>query len=95
MIAVTVAFRLRPGRMPDFLPLMIENARISRRAEPGCHDFDVCRGEAPDSVFLYETYEDEAAFRAHLQSGHFRSFDAAVSDMVADKTVRIYGEVIR
>lgn len=90
--ALTVAFTLHPGRLADFLPLMRENARQSLAAEPGCRVFEVARpaAGAPDAVFLWEVYDDRAAFDAHLASDHFRAFDAATAPMVAGKTVAFY-----
>lgn len=89
MYVVTVGFDIQPARLAEFLPLMRENARASVENEPGCRQFDVCIDPArPASVFLYEVYDDRAAFEVHLASAHFRRFDAAVRDMVANKTVR-------
>lgn len=93
MYAVTVTFTPAPDAMERFLPLMVENARASLQNEPGCLQFDVCCGA--DSVFLYEVYTDRAAFEQHLASAHFRSFDAAVADLVAEKVVHTFDEVIR
>jgi (4S)-4-hydroxy-5-phosphonooxypentane-2,3-dione isomerase len=94
MYAVTVWFKIKEGRQDKFLPLMIENAKLSLQDEPGCSQFDVCTDPArPDDVFLYEIYDDEAAFKAHLQTPHFKSFDANVSDMIAEKTVWTYPKV--
>ena len=93
MFVVTVLFRIKPQRLDEFLPLMIENARASRADEEGCQQFDVCRDE--DTVFLYEVYDDRAAFDVHLNTQHFLAFDAAVSDMVLEKQLRVYDEVIR
>lgn len=95
MYAVTVQFTLKSGQQEAFLPLMVENARTSLLEESGCLQFDVLRGGAADVVFLYEIYEDRAAFDLHLQSAHFKSFDAAVGDMVADKIIQTFDEVIR
>jgi quinol monooxygenase YgiN len=95
MFAVTVTFTLKPGTRDTFLPLMVENASTSLRDEPGCRQFDVCLGDDPATVFLYEIYDDGAAFTAHLESAHFQSFDTAVADMIATKTVHQYSEVIR
>jgi len=95
MFAVTVTFALKSGARAEFLPLMVENAAASVRDEPGCHQFDVCLGDDPDMVFLYEIYDDGSAFEAHLQSAHFKSFDAAVAGMIANKTVHQFSEVIR
>jgi quinol monooxygenase YgiN len=79
-----------------FLPLMRDNAATSLRDETGCHLFDIATDPGrPDEVFLYELYTDAEAFRLHLLSAHFAAFDAAVSDMIAQKDVRTYAEVIR
>lgn len=93
MYAVTVTFRIEPSKMEAFLPLMLNNARMSRDSEVGCLQFDVCR--EGDEIFLYELYTDRAAFDLHLASDHFKSFDAAVGDMIASKEVRLFDEVLR
>ena len=90
MFVVTVDFEVHPLRLADFMPLMIENARTSRDEEPGCRQFDVCTDAAnPGAIFLYEVYDDRAAFDAHLESEHFKRFDAAVADMVTSRTLRM------
>ncbi|MEM5584597.1 MULTISPECIES: putative quinol monooxygenase [unclassified Roseibium] len=94
MFAVTVMFKIRQGQADAFLPLMSENATISLKTEPGCRQFDVCSDPArPDEVFLYELYDDEAAFKTHLATPHFKSFDAAVTDMISGKTVLTFTKV--
>ncbi|MHA3980726.1 putative quinol monooxygenase [Halovulum sp. GXIMD14794] len=90
MYVVTVTFEPHAGQMEAFLPHMLENARRSLEDEPGCHRFDVCLSEDRNSVFLYELYTDLAAFMAHVETAHFKSFDVAVADLVRHKTVRIY-----
>ena len=96
MFAVLVTFAIKPGRMPDFLPLMRDNAQTSVREEPGCRQFDVLTtATATDEVVLYELYDDRAAFDVHLASDHFRAFDAATADMIADKDVRLFETVLR
>ena len=88
---VTVLFEIAADRFAAFLPLMQTNASTSVRDEVGCLQFDVCTDDAsPDQVFLYEVYIDRAAFDAHLQSPHFKSFDAATADMIRAKTVRTF-----
>jgi quinol monooxygenase YgiN len=92
--AVCVTLQIEPGRMDAFMPLMRANAAASLRNEAACHQFDVARDAArPDEVFLYEVYTDAAGFDAHLQTDHFKQFDAAVADMVAQKDVRTYAQV--
>lgn len=89
MYVVVVDFKIKPESLAEFMPLMLENARASRETEPGCRQFDVCVDPADKSrIFLYELYDDRAAFDAHLATAHFKRFDAAVAPMVAAKAVR-------
>ena len=74
--AIIVDFVLVPGKRSEFRRLVDRNARISSTAERGCRHFDVLESrEEADRVLLYEVYEDEAAFEAHVQSRHFDEFD--------------------
>ena len=94
MYVVTVEFVAKPERAEVFREAMVENARTSREHEPGCRQFDVCGDPADRSVvFLYEVYDDRAAFDAHCSSAHFLAFDDRVRDWVARKTVRIYEHI--
>jgi len=89
MYVIVVDFEVRPDRLAEFLPLMKANADSSVHNEPGCQQFDVCTDpDTPHHIFLYEIYDDRAAFDAHLASPHFRHFDQATRDMVVSKTVR-------
>lgn len=91
MYVITVDFTIHREHLATFMPLMLENARISRETEAGCCRFDVCRDLAqPEHVFLYEIYDDRAAFDVHLGAAHFKAFDGAVRTMVADKAVHAY-----
>lgn len=94
MIAVIVWFEVRPDSGPAFLDLVRQNAHASVRDEPGCRRFDVCADpDRPGDVFLYELYDDKAAFEAHMTTPHFISFDADSAPFVLSKTVRTYAEV--
>lgn len=94
MYCVTVLFTLKPGAAERFVPLVRDNAAQSLLQEPGCHRFDVCHDPGqPDKLFLYELYEDRAAFEAHLGTAHFKAFDAASAGFVAEKQVSAYGRV--
>ncbi len=88
---ITVEFRLKPGTRDDFRPLMDENALASVRDEPGCRRFDVLQPAGqPDLIFLYEIYDDRAAFDAHVRSPHFQKFQAESERFVAGKSVIEY-----
>ncbi|MGC6453580.1 MAG: putative quinol monooxygenase [Candidatus Puniceispirillaceae bacterium] len=91
MYVIIVDFEIEDGTLGPFLALMTENAAASLRDEPGCRQFDVCQDpDNPGQIFLYELYDDRAAFEAHLGMPHFKSFDAATKDMIRSKTVRAY-----
>lgn len=96
MFAVTVEFHIETDKLPVFLDQLQRNAADSLEREPGCTLFDVCTdGTRPGEVFLYEIYTDAAAFDTHLKSSHFKSFDAAVTDMVLSKKVKTFDKVAR
>jgi (4S)-4-hydroxy-5-phosphonooxypentane-2,3-dione isomerase len=89
--AVIVEFRLHADRAEAFARAVLDNARASLAAEPGCRVFDVCRDPADATRFLlYELYDDEAAFRAHLATPHFESFDQEVKTWVMHKAVQAF-----
>lgn len=94
MYVVAVTLKIDPAHREAFRGLMQTNAETSLQVEPGCRQFDVCRDSAePDTVFLYEVYDDRAAFDAHLASAHFKTFDAAVAQMVLAKQINTFDQV--
>ena len=94
MYIVTVEFVAKPERAEAFRAAIVDNASASRRNEPGCRQFDVCSDPGDRAVvFLYEVYDDRAAFDAHRASAHFLAFDDRVRDWVDRKTVRTYERI--
>lgn len=86
MFVVTVRFTVTLGCESRFLQRVIRQAQDSLAGEAGCRRFDVCRSERdPSQIFLYEIYDDAAAFADHLQSPHFRAFEAGTRAWVAGK----------
>ena len=90
---VTVVFRPRPEHRVAFRAAILENAAASVKDEPGCSVFDVCESKDGHEIFLYEIYDDEAAFKAHLATAHFKSFDAKAGPWVAEKRVITYNRL--
>lgn len=89
-LVVLVEFRLHPGMAATFRPIVLANARASVRDEPGCRRFDVLtpeRGSDPDTFWLYEIYDDPAAFDAHLATPHFKAFAEASAPLIASRRV--------
>jgi quinol monooxygenase YgiN len=72
---VTVDFGTAPENFDRFKQIMNENAKASVTNEPGCRQFNVYEvASAPNHLFLFEVYEDDAAFQQHVNSAHFKHF---------------------
>jgi len=88
MYVITVTFHVKPAHREEFLREMRMNAASSLRLEPGCRHFDVCVSPRdPCTVFLYELYDDRAAFDAHLASDHFQAFNRVTAGWIESKEV--------
>ncbi len=86
--AVWVQFDVKPGMLPAFLDAARLDAQGSVGNEPGCHRFDILQDpEVPNRVYFYEVYEDEAAFAAHREMPHFKTYFTTSEPMVAAKSV--------
>jgi (4S)-4-hydroxy-5-phosphonooxypentane-2,3-dione isomerase len=86
---VVVDLDIGPDDLNVFMPLLRANAAASLRCEPGCRQFEICRdASSPGTMLLYEVYDDEAAFAAHLVSPHYLDFDSATGGMIRSKGVR-------
>ena len=58
----------------------------SVREEPGVLAiYAVAEKENPSKLRFFEMYADEAAFRAHIDSPHFKKFRATTQDMVVSR----------
>jgi (4S)-4-hydroxy-5-phosphonooxypentane-2,3-dione isomerase len=89
MLVIVVEFHIQPAHVADFRRAIVANARQSLSDEPGCHRFDVCEDpKDPRRIFLYELYDDERAFAAHLQSPHYLRMSAETAAWVSAKAVR-------
>ena len=89
MFVVVVDFEVKREDAEAFRELVLAQARNSLELEEACHVFDVAQPpDEPERFFLYELYDDEAAFQAHLESAHFLDFNAKVEPMTVSKEVR-------
>jgi quinol monooxygenase YgiN len=87
-LVILVEIVTKPGAEAAFAAAIGANAVASNR-EPGCRRFDVCTDPAsPGKVTLYEIYDDEAAFEAHMRTPHYLEFAAASKPLVETIAVR-------
>ena len=90
MLLVAVTFTIVPERAEAFRDRVRRQAADSL-GEPGCRRFDVwCDTDDCCRVFLFEIYDDRAAFDAHLGTPHFRDFDAAVGPWVQERKIDLW-----
>jgi quinol monooxygenase YgiN len=90
MFVVCVEFEIEPNQTDVFMTAARINAEQSFNQEVGCQQFDVCQDrDFPNSVFLYEVYDDEAAFETHKLTQHYVSFNQAIVGMVVNKSIRL------
>jgi quinol monooxygenase YgiN len=71
---LAVKWTIREGELDAVLAALRPLAEASR-AEPGCLMYQAHRDpERPNVLFLYEQYADEAAYKAHADSEHFKQY---------------------
>ncbi|MEM1365364.1 MAG: putative quinol monooxygenase [Pseudomonadota bacterium] len=91
---VSVRFDVWETHVEDFQAAVTGQAQASLE-EDGCSRFDVWTDERePTCFYLYEVYDDRAAFDVHLSTPHFASFDAKIADWVTAKRVETYGAAL-
>jgi (4S)-4-hydroxy-5-phosphonooxypentane-2,3-dione isomerase len=79
-----------PAERENFLAAIKENGAAAAK-EPGCRRFDILNlANDPNHFFLYEVYDNEAAYKAHRETEHFKKFAATVAaaKMVAKRDAR-------
>lgn len=87
MFAIRAEHYVKPGKMDAWLELAHSNSAASLQ-EPECYRFDVLRDrDDPNHALLYEIYETREAWLSHCEQPHFKTFVAAVQDLV-EKRVR-------
>jgi autoinducer 2-degrading protein len=83
---VSVDFGTAPENFERFKQIMNENAKASVSDEPGCRQFDVYEvATAPNHLFLYELYDDEAAFQQHLNAAHYKKFTETSAPLITSR----------
>jgi quinol monooxygenase YgiN len=86
---VVAEFEVEPDAADTFVAAAIADGSASVANEPGCRQFDVTRSnEHANRILLYEVYDSEAAFDAHLQTPHLKTFRDQIEPLVVSRQVR-------
>ena len=87
MYLVAVTFQIAP-EMAQAFAIRVQQQATDSLTEVGCQRFDVWQDPTDAAkIFLYEIYDDRAAFDVHLASDHFKAFDAEVGSWITDKRI--------
>jgi (4S)-4-hydroxy-5-phosphonooxypentane-2,3-dione isomerase len=82
-----------PAQRDAYLAAIKENSEAAIQ-EPGCKEFNILvLGDDPNHLFLFEVYENEAAFQSHRASEHFKKYAALTANMVAKRVSRPMGAI--
>jgi (4S)-4-hydroxy-5-phosphonooxypentane-2,3-dione isomerase len=91
MYTVVVFFEAKSAHVSDLGTALLRQSRASLEQEEGCHQFDVAQDPLdPAGYFLYEVYDDEAAFKRHIESAHYAAFAVLVEPWTKSKKVLTY-----
>ncbi len=94
MYVVTVDFHVKPQHVDAFRTAVLQQAANSLANEAACRQFDVSVSqEEPGRFFLYEQYDDHAAFEAHVQTDYFHNFGQTITPWVEAKTIRCWSRI--
>ena len=94
MFIVAVEFKIKPQHADAFRDRVLQQAADSLKNESTCRQFDVCVDpDSPSTFFLYEVYDDAAAFDAHREASYFKDFASTVGDWVAEKSLKTLSRI--
>jgi quinol monooxygenase YgiN len=83
-----------PGQVETYLSAIKEVGAASIQSEPGCSEFNITVSQKdPNHLFIFEVYNDAAAFHAHLQTDHYKKYAAVAKKVVAKREVYSFSSV--
>ena len=75
-----------PARLGPYTAAVREEIETSVRLEPGVLAiYAVADKDHPSKLHFFEIYADDAAYRAHLASPHFRKYAETTKEMITSK----------
>jgi quinol monooxygenase YgiN len=83
---LVVELEIDPSQLEKFKAAIKENGETAVRVEPGCRGFNaVFEKDNPTRVRLFEIYDSADAFKAHLETAHFKKYADTTKDMVKSR----------
>ena len=98
MVHVNARFEIKPGCMEKFVEVVSGIVDIVR-AEPGCISYELCRDlrPSPDGktyATFVETWESEAALKAHGATPHMCRYREQVADLRVGGQVSVMEKIV-
>jgi autoinducer 2-degrading protein len=82
MIANFVVFQLKPGKRDQFVEASMANSRGSIDG-PGCLATSILvEPDRPDVAYVFEVFQDEAAFDNHHQQSYYKEWLARTAELM-------------
>lgn len=84
-----------PAQLEPYKAALKEEIAASIRVDPGVLTlFAVSVKDHPTQIRIFETYADQAAYEAHLQTPHFKKYKTATQGMVKSLTILEAGPIL-
>ncbi len=75
--------QIYPVQLENYQAALKEEIETSVRVEPGVLALHaVAEKDDPSHILVFEIYADAAAYQAHVESPHFKQYQAATQEMV-------------
>jgi quinol monooxygenase YgiN len=91
MFAIFFHALAKPGKRQDLLDFLNRDSRFCKEHEPRTLKFDVFQDPGNDSAFyVYEAYEDCAAFEEHKQNPPYREWKECLKNQLVAELTDIF-----
>lgn len=82
LITQLARYEIVKGKEPQACDALRNMAEAVKANEPGCLEYAVTRGQVNScEIYIYEVYQDQAAFDAHRKTEHLATFRKAVEGL--------------
>jgi quinol monooxygenase YgiN len=83
VIARVANIRVDPAKLPGYIAALKEEIQTAVREEPGVLTlYAVADKKSPSRITIFEVYADEKAYKAHLETAHFKKYKLGTKSMV-------------
>ncbi len=89
-LVLLVELTLNVGKKDVFLARAREHRTNVLKNEPGCKGFELLAPtDGSETVFLYESYVDQAAIDHHMETPYMKEYMADTGPMIANRNRKL------